>query len=73
MLPVKSEYAILLYRSNYTKAMVEDTTDLEGMKTDVQTLLIAAEVNETAGDVAQTDSSLRHAHELQKTILARSR
>lgn len=43
------------------------------MKTDVQTLLIMAEVNEAAGDESQADSSLTQASELQETILARSR
>lgn len=43
------------------------------MKTDVQTLLIMAEVSEGAGDDTQADSNLTHASELQETILARSR
>lgn len=43
------------------------------MKTDVQTLLVMAEVNEAAGDDGQADSSLAQASELQETILARSR
>lgn len=55
------------------KALSEDSSDLEEMKTDVQTLLIMAEVNEAAGDDSQADSSLTHASELQETILARSR
>lgn len=46
---------------------------MEEMKTDVQTLLIMAEVNEAAGDDNQADSSLTQASELQETILARSR
>lgn len=43
------------------------------MKTDVQTLLIVAEVSEAASDDSRADSSLTRASGLQETILARSR
>lgn len=55
------------------KALSEDSSDLEAMKTDVQTLLIMAEVHEADGDDSRADSSLTQASDLQETILARSR
>ena len=55
------------------KALSEDSLDIEDMKTDVQTLLLMAEVHEAAGDDGQADASLARASELQGTILARSR
>ncbi|CAN0392522.1 unnamed protein product, partial [Pylaiella littoralis] len=55
------------------EALSEDSTDLEDMKTDVQTLLIMAEVSEAASDDSRADSSLTRAGGLQETILARSR
>lgn len=53
--------------------MLGDSTELESMKTDVQTLLITAEVHEAAADDSLAASSLKRASELQRTILDRSR
>lgn len=53
--------------------MLGDSTQLEGMKADVQTLLITAEVHEAAADDSLAASSLKRASELQRTILDRSR
>ncbi|CAM9202117.1 unnamed protein product [Laminaria digitata] len=55
------------------EAMLGDSTELESMKTDVQTLLITAEVHEAAADDSLAASSLKRASELQRTILDRSR
>ena len=52
---------------------MEDPTDREAAESDVQTLLIAAEVHEASGADNDAESSLKRAHELQKTVLARSR
>lgn len=46
---------------------------MEGMKADVQTLLITAEVHEAAADDSLAASSLKRASELQRTVLDRSR
>lgn len=59
--------------ARHRKALSEDSSDLEEMKSDVQTRLIMAEINEAAGDDSQADSNLTQASELQETILARSR
>lgn len=56
-----------------TQAMLGDSTEPENLKTDVQTLLITAEVHEAAGDDSFAASSLKRASELQRTILDRSR
>ncbi|CAM9525783.1 unnamed protein product, partial [Hapterophycus canaliculatus] len=54
------------------QALFDDSTDIEEMKLDVQTLLIMAEVHEAAGDDSQADAGLARASELQETVLARS-
>lgn len=53
--------------------MLGDSTELESMKTDVQTLLLTAEVHEAAANNSLAASSLKRASELQRTILDRSR
>ncbi|CAM9140679.1 unnamed protein product [Discosporangium mesarthrocarpum] len=55
------------------EGMTEDRSDLEAMRSDVQTLLIAAEVHQAAGRNDLSEEALAKAQDLQGSVLDRVR